>query len=33
MHWEYGALMALPRHLYVELVDWLNETKPTDVDG
>lgn len=33
MHWSYGQLMALPRHLYPELVDWLTETQATpDID-
>jgi len=26
MHWTLPDVLALPTHLYVELVEWLNET-------
>lgn len=27
MHWTYAELMNLPRHIYVELVEWVHEAR------
>lgn len=32
MRWSYDELMNLPADLYDELVKWLNETQPVDMD-
>jgi len=32
MRWSYADLMDFPADLYPELVDWLIETKPSELD-